>query len=183
MSETPMFAVLLTILYIINDFGNGFNHFTVTSRIGYALARDNAFPGSTFLKKVNSTTNNPDNVSIAIFVFEALLCVVPLFSIVAYNDITLLIAVGIAIGWTAPTALRFYQQLKGKDHKRGKFSLGKYSSLVGFISLVWLVPTLFALFLPTTSDTVLGITWSNFNFASVVTLVWWAIIALNWWLP
>lgn len=158
-----MQAVLLATLYILNNFGNGFSHFTVTTRIGYALARDNAFPGSHWFKEVNPVTNNPDKVSIFVFTIEACLCVVPIFSIAAFNTIILLTAIGISIGWAAPILLRFYQQLRMQDLETGKFSLGRFSMLVGFLSIVWLVPTIFALFLPTWSDPVLDITWGNFN--------------------
>lgn len=109
MNTTPLQAVLLSILYTINNFGNGFNHFTVTTRIAYALARDNAFLGSSWMKIINPASNNPDKVTIVVFVIEALLCTVPLFSFTAFGDIEMLIAVGISIGWASPIVLRFYQ--------------------------------------------------------------------------
>lgn len=45
----PIITVLFTVLLLTNTFFNGFNHFTVTTRMGYALARDNALPGSFLL--------------------------------------------------------------------------------------------------------------------------------------
>jgi amino acid transporter len=46
-------AVAMTALLIVNIFFAGFSSMTVTSRIGFAMARDGAFPFSNILYKVN----------------------------------------------------------------------------------------------------------------------------------
>lgn len=71
-SQAPIEAIFLTIIYVLVNFGNGFSHFTVTTRIGYALARDDALPGSKWLKKLNNSSKNPDRVTIAVLVLEGL---------------------------------------------------------------------------------------------------------------
>ena len=46
-------ALAMTSLLIINIFFAGFSSLTVTSRIGFAMCRDGALPGSRYLYKVN----------------------------------------------------------------------------------------------------------------------------------
>lgn len=74
----PIYAVLLTILLIFNNFLWGFNHFTITTRIGYALARDDGIPGSRWLQSLNPETKNPDRISVALFILESFPCLLAL---------------------------------------------------------------------------------------------------------
>jgi len=53
---------------------------TVTSRIGFAMARDGAFPESSILYKINSKTKTPDRIIFLVFVMDVLLCLLPLIS-------------------------------------------------------------------------------------------------------
>jgi amino acid transporter len=48
-------VIIMGILLLINFFFAGFSSLTVTSRIGYAMARDKAFPYSKFLAIVHKT--------------------------------------------------------------------------------------------------------------------------------
>jgi len=73
-------AVAMTSLLIINIFFAGFSSMTVTSRIGFAMARDGAFPGSSILYKINSKTKTPDRIIFLVFVMDVLLCLLPLIS-------------------------------------------------------------------------------------------------------
>jgi amino acid transporter len=47
------------ILVLINLFFAGFSSMTVTTRIGFAMARDGAFPGSNFLYNVTKKNKVP----------------------------------------------------------------------------------------------------------------------------
>lgn len=49
-------AISMTALLIVNLFFAGFSSLTVTSRIGYAMARDGALPFSKYFKGVNKKT-------------------------------------------------------------------------------------------------------------------------------
>ena len=60
-------AVAMSILLVINLFFAGFSSLTVTSRIGYAMARDGALPGGSFLSKVNKCNKGPNNMTFFVF--------------------------------------------------------------------------------------------------------------------
>lgn len=87
-------AVTLTILLLLNIFFAGFSSMTVTSRIGFAMARDGAFPYSQVLYKVNSKTKAPERVIFLVFIMDVLLCLLPLISTTAFEAITGISAVG-----------------------------------------------------------------------------------------
>ena len=87
-------AIAMTALLIVNIFFAGFSSMTVTSRIGFAMARDGAFPGSTFLYKVNESTKAPDRVIFLVFIMDVLLCLLPMISTTAFEAITSVSAIG-----------------------------------------------------------------------------------------
>lgn len=76
----PIYGVLMTILFVFNNFLNGFTHTTITTRIGYAMARDEGLPFSKWLMQLNRNTKNPDNIIYVLLVIEAAFCALPIFS-------------------------------------------------------------------------------------------------------
>jgi amino acid transporter len=68
----------MSILVLINLFFAGFSSMTVTSRIGFAMARDNAFPGSKFLYHVTAKNKVPDRLIILVFLIDFALVLLPL---------------------------------------------------------------------------------------------------------
>lgn len=87
-------AVSMTALLLVNVFFAGFSSMTVTSRIGFAMARDGAFPMSKVLYKVNSKTKTPDRIIFLVFLMDVLLCLLPLLSTTAFEAITSISAIG-----------------------------------------------------------------------------------------
>lgn len=73
-------SVTMTVLLLVNVFCAGFSSMTVTSRIGFAMARDKAFPYSEVLHRVHPTTKAPHTVIALVFVIDVLLCLLPLIS-------------------------------------------------------------------------------------------------------
>jgi amino acid transporter len=67
---------------------------TVTSRIGFAMARDGAFPFSKHLYKINPKTKTPDRVILLVFVWDVLLCLLPLINTTAFAAITSITTIG-----------------------------------------------------------------------------------------
>lgn len=98
----------MSVLLIVVSFGNGFSHLTVTSRIAYALARDDALPGSSWMKKLNAETRIPNNAIVVIFIIEALICAIPLSNLIAYNNVAYICSSCLQIAWIIPIALRIY---------------------------------------------------------------------------
>jgi len=68
----------MSILVLINLFFAGFSSMTVTTRIGFAMARDGAFPGSSFLYNVTKKNKVPSRMIILVFAIDALLVLLPL---------------------------------------------------------------------------------------------------------
>lgn len=87
-------AVAMTALLIVNVFFAGFSSMTVTSRIGFAMARDGAFPFSSVLYKLDSKTKSPNRIIFLVFVMDVLLCLLPLLSTTAFEAITGVSAIG-----------------------------------------------------------------------------------------
>ena len=87
-------ALALTGMLIVNLFFAGFSSLTVTSRIGYAMARDGAFPCSNFLRYINPSTKTPVTNIFFVFVLIALLCLLPLISTTAFSAITGITTIG-----------------------------------------------------------------------------------------
>jgi amino acid transporter len=71
-------AIAMSVLVLINLFFAGFSSMTVTSRIGFAMARDNAFPGSKFLYHVTPINKVPDRQVILVFLIDVVLLLLPL---------------------------------------------------------------------------------------------------------
>lgn len=84
----------MTVLLLVNLFCAGFSSLTVTTRIGFAMARDRAFPFSEKLHRVNEKTKAPDAMILLVVIIDMLLCLLPLVSTTAFEAITSISAIG-----------------------------------------------------------------------------------------
>lgn len=100
--------MLLTVVLLLNVFFNGLNHMTVTTRIAYAMTRDEAIPFSTCINKLNPETKNPDRIVFVVFFLDCLLCFLPLISTTAFAAVGSITTIGFGISYGLPIALRFY---------------------------------------------------------------------------
>ena len=136
----------MTALLIVNVFFAGFSSMTVTSRIGFAMARDGAFPGSKILYMVNPTTKSPDRIIFLVFIMDVMLCLLPLVSSTAFEAITSVSAIGYQISYAIPILLRL--TVSKDSFKKSTFNLGAWSSPIGWVSVVWLFFTSIFFVLP-----------------------------------
>jgi len=67
---------------------------TVTSRMGYAMARDVALPGSSWLNQVNESTKTPIRMIMVIFILDVLFCLMILVNKTAFAAITSITTIG-----------------------------------------------------------------------------------------
>lgn len=137
----------MTILLLFNIFFAGFSSMTVTSRIGFAMARDQAFPFSNFLKQVHIKTKTPIVMIGLVFVLDALFCLLPLVSTTAFAAITSITTIGYQISYAIPIFLRV--TYAKNSFKKSSFHLGSFSILIGYISFIWLVVTSTMFLFPT----------------------------------
>jgi len=143
-------AVAMTSLLIINIFFAGFSSMTVTSRIGFAMARDGAFPGSHLLYKINPKTKSPDRIIFLVFLMDIFLCLLPLISTTAFEAITSISAIGYQISYAIPILLRL--TVSRDTFKKSAFDLKGFSMPLGWVSVVWLFVTSVIFILPTRLD-------------------------------
>ena len=84
----------MTALLVVNLFFAGFSSLTVTSRIGFAMARDGALPFGSVLSKVNNFNQAPNNMIFLVFFLDALFCLLPLINPAAFAAITSITTIG-----------------------------------------------------------------------------------------
>lgn len=155
---------------------------TVTTRIMYALARDNALPKSSWLKVLHSETKNPDRILYVTLALDCLLLSLVLISTTAFTAISSVSTIGYQISYAIPIGLRL---ISARDRfvLNDEFNLGRVSHAVGWVAFVWLICTSMMLFFPQKIDPRLGVTYENFNYTFVVVFSALLIAAIYWALP
>ena len=150
--------IILVIMYF-----SGMSSLTVTSRIGYAMARDGAFPGSKFIRKVSGTNQTPVGAILLVFIVDVLLLLLNLVNNTAFLAITSIAAIGYQISYAIPIYLRVSHV--GVEFPLRDFNLGRLGGLItGSISVVFLGITSVLFLLPTRYP----ITLENMNYTGVV---------------
>jgi len=158
----------------------GMSSVTANSRMIYAFSRDGALPFSDFWHRVNKRTRTPTN-AIWLAAGGALILGLPyLWNYAAYAAVTSIAVIGLYIAYVSPTFLRLR---RGEDFKRGPWHLGRWSYVVGWIAVVWVVIIFFLFMLPQVGP----ITFTTFNYASIAVLVvigfagiYWLVSARHW---
>jgi amino acid permease (GABA permease) len=152
---------------------------TANSRMAYAFSRDGALPGSRLWKKVNPRTGTPTNSIWLCVVISTLLVLPSLWNTTAYFAATSIAVIGLYIAYVGPVFLR----RRNPDFQPGPWNLGKWSAVVGWIAIVWVVIICILFILPTASP----ITASNFNYTIVAVAIvvggatiWWFASARKW---
>jgi amino acid transporter len=171
---------LLLLIVIFAQLFCGMSSITANSRMIYAFSRDGALPGSALWHRVNKRTRTPTN-AIWLAAAGALILGLPdLWNPTAYAAVTSIAVIGLYIAYVLPTFLRL---LKGQRFERGPWHLGRWSYVVGWVAVVWVVIISILFMLPTINP----ITAGNFNYTVVAVLVvigfagiYWAVSARKW---
>ena len=158
----------------------GMSSVTANSRMIYAFSRDGALPASGLWHRVNKRTRTPTN-AIWLAAAGALILGLPyLWNSAAYAAVTSIAVIGLYIAYVTPTYLRLRQ---GENFKRGPWNLGRWSYVVGWIAVIWVVFITILFILPTAYPIHVG----NFNYTIVAVAVvlgfagiYWAVSAKNW---
>ena len=138
-------AAALTVLIVIMAFMAGLANMTITARVGYAMARDGAFPGSKWLSVLNSHSQSPVNMILAILVFDFVLLLVPLGNQLAFTAVTSISTIGYQISYLIPIVMRL---TAGTFEQDEHFNLGCFSVPLHIISAIFLFVTGGFMFLP-----------------------------------
>ncbi len=158
----------------------GMSSVTANSRMIYAFSRDGALPGSSFWHRVNKRTRTPTN-AIWLAAGGALILGLPyLWNYAAYAAVTSIAVIGLYIAYVTPTFLRLR---RGESFQRGPWHLGRWSYVVGWIAVIWVVVITILFMLPQVGP----ITFTTFNYASIAVLVvigfagtYWLVSARHW---
>jgi amino acid permease (GABA permease) len=173
-------AELLLVIVCVAQLFCGMSSVTANSRMIYAFSRDGALPGSAFWHRVNKRTRTPTN-AIWLAAGGALILGLPyLWNSAAYFAVTSIATIGLYIAYVTPTYLRLR---RGESFKRGPWHLGRWSYVVGWIAVVWVVIIFFLFMLPQTGP----INLKTFNYAVIAVLVvigfagiYWLVSARHW---
>ncbi len=161
--NNPTLAKFLLFIVCGAQFFCGMASVTANSRMSYAFSRDNAIPGSRLWSKVNPRTSTPTN-SIWLCVAAAIVLTIPaLFNFTAYLAVTSIAVIGLYIAYVTPVLLRRLN----KDFVPGPWNLGRWSPIIGWIAIVWVVFICILFVLPP----VLPITVDTFNYAPIAVVV------------
>jgi len=144
--NTPQ-GLALTGLLVVNLFFAGTSSITVTTRIGYAMARDGAFPFSKPLSWIFQPTKVPLTMVWFVFVVDCVLILIQLGSTAAFTSILSICTIGFQISYAIPIFLRVTDARN--TFKQSAFNLGRFSHVIGWISAIWLFFTSCIFFWPT----------------------------------
>jgi amino acid transporter len=145
---------------------------TANSRMTYAFSRDGALPGSQLWSKVNTRTGTPTNSIWLCTVCSLIVASPALKSTTAYLAVTSIAVIGLYIAYVTPVLLRRLNP----DFQTGEWNLGRWSALVGWIAVGWVVFIVILFMLPPASP----ITASNFNYAPIAVLVVLVFATVSW---
>ncbi|HEY8730048.1 MAG TPA: amino acid permease [Acidothermaceae bacterium] len=177
-------AEFLILVCLVAQFFCGMASVTANSRMIYAFSRDGAVPGSRFWHKVNKRTRTPTN-SIWFAVVGAFILGLPsLYQnkgySVAFFAIVSVAVVGLYVSYVIPVLLR---RMRGSDFTPGPWQLGKWSPIIGWTAVVWVVIICFPLMLPQFHPA--GVNSWNFAPVAIVAVIgfagiYWLVSARNW---
>ncbi|KAJ3409247.1 hypothetical protein CcCBS67573_g06973 [Chytriomyces confervae] len=132
------------------------------SRVIYAFSRDGAMPFSFLWHQIHPKLRIPMNANWLACILYSILALPYLGNSTAFTAITSIATIGLYISYGIPIVCK----LMNPDlfEKPGPFNLGRWSNLVGYISIVWimLITCLFVL------PTAMPVTAVNMNYACVL---------------
>ena len=174
------FAEFLLVIAFMAQAFCGMASVTANSRMIYAFSRDGAVPGHRFWHRINPRTRTPTNAIWLAVVCAFLLALPVKWNSTAYAAVTSIATIGLYIAYVLPTLLR---RLQGKNFQGGRWSLGAWSPIVGWIGIIWVVFISVLFMLPEVSP----INHDTFNYAPIAVGVvllfsggWWIISAHKW---
>ena len=166
-------GTLMFLIAIVAQFFCGTASVTSNSRMIFAFSRDGGMPGSKLWYKLNER-HVPLNALYLSIVSAFILALPALFSTVVYSAVTSIAVIGLYIAYVIPV---FLKNIHKERFTVGPWNLGVWSSLIGWIAIIWTVFASILFILPVSFP----ITLSNFNFTGVVLLVVWAFL-IPWYL-
>jgi len=126
-------GALFSALVVMAMWFCGLSAVTWCSRVVYAFSRDNGLPVSKLWKRVSKKHLTP---APAIWLCVAVAFVAAVYS-GAYSVVTSISVIGLYFSYTIPVFLALRARLTKREDKRGPWNLGRYSSMVNVIAILW----------------------------------------------
>ncbi|CAF0862368.1 unnamed protein product, partial [Didymodactylos carnosus] len=156
---TPLGLFFIVILLVACWFC-GLSSVTANSRMIYAFSRDHAMPGSRYWHRINRRVMCPLN-AVWLSCFIAFIIALPyLRNTTAYSAVTSLSTICLYISYVMPI---FWKLLFPKYFHPGPFNLGKWSTLIDIIAVIWVAFIVVLFVLPP----LYPVTSTNMNYACV----------------
>jgi amino acid transporter len=169
---SPAVAKFLLFIVCVAQFFCGMASVTANSRMSFAFSRDNALPGSRIWSKVNPRTGTPTNSIWLCVVLSILLASPALFNTTAYLAVTSIAVIGLYIAYVVPVFLR----RRSSEFTTGPWNLGRWSPLVGWVAIGWVIFICILFVLPPASP----VTIDTFNYAPIAVVVVIIFATVSW---
>ncbi|KAG1733265.1 amino acid permease-domain-containing protein [Suillus lakei] len=169
----PRLSQMCLIVIMVSQVMAAITTFTASSRLFYALARDNAFP----LKKQFMTLNRFQAPYWGVWTSVLIGCVIScayIGSAIAFNAILSSAAISVMLSYLQPIMIRVFWPDSIQDF--GPFRLGKWSWPVNFASFLFTIFVCILFILPTAYP----VDVLNMNYAIVAVGGLLVVIAINW---
>ncbi len=183
----------LLLAIIVAQFFCGMASVTANSRMIYAFSRDGAIPGHQVWHRINPRTRTPTNSIWFAVVGAAILGLPSLYQragfSVAFFAIVSVAVVGLYVSYVIPVFLR---RVNSDAFVPGPWTLGRWSPLVGWAAVIWVVLILIPLLGPQFWPYVEGdsgtkfepnlVNWAPIAFVVVLGFagIYWAVSAKRW---
>ena len=131
-------ALIFVVVAMVALYAGGLANMAAASRLMFSLSRDKMLPGSTYLSKVSPTTHSPSSALIVVTILSVVL--VSIGTYVASSTMSLIVGMA-AVGYYAVYALTIaaviYAAAKGRLPDKTTFSLGRWSTPIRWVALIW----------------------------------------------
>ncbi len=185
LTDTWAFPILG--LIVVAQFFCGMSSVTANSRMIYAFSRDHAMPLSNVWHSLSKTRRVPVNAIWLAVACAFILAVPSLWNTVAYVAVTSIAVIGLYVAYVIPVYLRRTRP----GFTPGVWNLGRWSSVIGWVAIVWVVFICILFMLPTSLDelqpTDAGDFFKNLNYTPVVLLlvfllltIWYLVSVRHW---
>ena len=168
----PDVAKFLLFIVCVAQYFCGMASVTANSRMSFAFSRDHALPGSRIWSKVNPRTGTPTNSIWFCVTLSIILALPSLISSTAYLAVTSIAVIGLYIAYVVPVFLRRLTP----DFAPGPWNLGRWSPLINWIAVGWVVVICILFVLPPAYP----ITVTTFNYAPIAVAVVLIIATVFW---
>jgi amino acid transporter len=100
----------------------------------YAFSRDGGLPGHALWAQVSPRFRTPANAIWGLFVFAMLIAV----TVKEYSAVLSIAVIALYISYGLPIVARMYARLKGDGGDIGPWNLGRFSSAIATVAILWI---------------------------------------------